>query len=393
MRRVYADHAATTPVHTAVAAAMLRVLEQDWGNPSSVHSYGRAARKHLEAAREQVAGLIGARPAEVFFTSGGTEADNWAIRGTVRAHGRGGKHIITAATEHHAVLDACAQLEREGFAVTRLPVQPDTGLVEREALLAALRPDTALVSIMVANNEIGTVQDIAGLAAAVKERNPDVVFHTDAVQAAGSLPLDVSTLGVDLLTLSAHKLYGPKGVGALWVRRGAGLAPLLYGGGQERSQRPGTENIAGIVGFGQAAELAVQEQAARAAHARSLRDRFLRGVLERIPGVRLNGPDPFQHPGQRHPGNVNLSFPGVEGETLLLRLDMKGIAVSSGSACASGSVEPSHVLLAIGVPRSVAAGSIRVTFGQANSEVDVDYMLQHLPTIVSQLRALAAGQD
>lgn len=389
MRKVYADHAATTRVHPAVAAEMARFLTEEFGNPSSIHAFGRAARKGLEQARQRVASLIGARPAEIFFTSGGTEADNWALRGTAYAGRARGNHIITTAVEHHAVLDCCQTLEKEGFAVTYLPVEPGTGLVRPEDLLAALRPETILVSIMYANNEVGTVMPVAELCRLVKERDSRIVFHTDAVQAAGIMPLDVAGLGVDLMTLSAHKIYGPKGVGALYLRKGFRFQPTLFGGGQERKMRPGTENAPGIVGFGQAAELALREREERAAHARILRDRFLRGVRERVAGVRVNGPDPLTDGGRRHPGNANLTFDYVEGEALLLRLDMKGIACSSGSACTSGSLEPSHVILAIGVPPEAASGSVRFSFGAENTEADIDYLLDVLPEQVEALRRIS----
>lgn len=392
VRKVYADHAATTRVHPAVAEVMARVLTEDFGNPSSVHAFGRTARKHVEWAREQVARLIGARPSEIFFTSGGTEADNWALRGAMEAARGRGRHLITTAIEHHAVLDCARQLEREGWEVTVLPVEPVTGFVRAEDLVSALRPDTVLVSVMLANNEIGTVQDIAGLVAAVKAARPDVVFHTDAVQAAGQIPVDVGALGVDLLTLSAHKIYGPKGVGALYVRKGVPFSPMLYGGGQERGHRPGTENAAGIAGFGKAAELARLELEARAEHARQLRDRFVAGVLERIPGTHVNGPDPATQAARRTPGNASVSFEGVEAETLLMRLDMEGIACSAGSACTAGSVEPSHVLKAIGLPRARAAGTLRFSFGQDNTPDDVDYMLEVLSGVVEAIRGIPVAE-
>ena len=385
MRRVYADCQATTPLRPEVMAAMRAALEDHWGNPSSVHAYGRAARRLVETAREQVAVLIGAQPTEIFFTSGGTEANNWALRAAAHASRSRGRHIITAATEHPSVLDTCAHLEEEGFRVTYLPVEPGTGFVRPDVLEDALTDETTVVSVMYVNNEVGTVQDIPALVGAVKARRPEAVFHTDGVQAAGIIPVDVHALGVDLMTLSAHKIHGPKGVGALWVRRGFPFGPLLYGGGQERRMRAGTENVVGIVGFGAAAALAQLEREARANHMRRLRDRFVRLVRERIPSARLNGPDTFAQGERRHPGNANFTFPGMPGEALLMRLDMKGIAVSSGSACSSGVVEPSHVLLALGVPREEAGSSLRISFGAANTEEDVDYVAEELAAIAAEL--------
>lgn len=389
MRKVYCDHAATTRCHPEVAKLMYEYLVNEFGNPSSVHAFGRRARKGVEEARQQVADLIGARHQEIFFTSGGTEADNWALKGTLAANRGKGKHIILTPFEHHAVLDQAEALEREGFDVTLLPLEPGTGLVTEEALLQAMRPDTVLISIMYANNEIGTVQDIRGLCAAAKGRDPGVVFHTDAVQAAGMIPIDVEEMGVDLMTISSHKIYGPKGIGALYVRQGFRFLPVQVGGGQERKMRSGTENVPGIIGFGKAAALARQEFDARVEHARRMRDRFLEGVLA-TPGVQLNGIDPFQEPHRRHPGNANVSAEGVEGEALLLRLDMAGIAASSGSACTSGSLEPSHVLRAVGCPRELAGSSLRFSFGQENDEEDVDYVIAEYRRSVAYLRELAA---
>jgi cysteine desulfurase len=389
MRRVYCDHSATTPVHPEVAQAMLHYLTEEFGNPSSIHSFGRRVRKGVEDARQQVADLIGARPVEIFFTSGGTEADNWAIRGAAHANRARGNHIITTAFEHHAVLDLCQAMEKEGFAVTYLPVEPETGFVREADLVAAIRPETTVISIMYVNNEIGTIQDIQALCAAAKAVNPKVIFHTDAVQAAGVVPIDVKELGVDLMTLSAHKIYGPKGVGALYVKKGFRFQPLVIGGGQERKMRSGTENAAGIAGFGKAAELAKAELAQRTAHQRSLRDRFVAQMLARLEGIRLNGPDPKRYPGRRHPGNANFSVRHVEGEAMLLRLDMHGVACSAGSACTSGSLEPSHVLLAVGVPHEDASSSLRFTFGQANQADDVDFAVEQLVKTVEFLRSLA----
>ncbi len=385
MRRVYLDHAATTPVHPDVAAAMQRALAEGWGNPSSAHAFGREARRLVEDAREEVAALIGARPQEVVFTSGGTEADNLAILGVARlAREKGrGDHVVTSLVEHHAVLHACEYLEkREGFRVTYLPVDGH-GMVDPDDLRRALTDRTVLVSVMLANNEVGTIQPVRELAAIARERG--VPFHTDAVQAAGQIPVDVGELGVDLLSLSAHKIYGPKGVGALYVRRGLRLEPLLHGGGQERRLRPGTENVPGIVGLGAAARLARAELPRLGERVAALRERLIAGVLDRIPDARLNG-----HPERRLPGNANVSVRYVEGEAILLNLDLKGVAASSGSACAAGSTEPSHVLVAMGLPEHEARGALRFSLGRENTEADVDYVLEVLPPIVERLRRMAA---
>lgn len=388
MRRVYCDHSATTRCHPEVAKLVYEYLVNEFGNPSSIHAYGRRARKGVEEARQQVADLIGARATELFFTSGGTEADNWAFRGTVYASRQRGNHIVLTPFEHHAVLDQAEALRKEGFEVTYLDLEPETGIVTVEALEAAIRPETVLVSIMYVNNEIGTIQDIKALCAAAKAKNPGVVFHTDAVQAAGTIPIDVKDLGVDLMTVSSHKVYGPKGVGALYVKKGFKFLPLQVGGGQERKMRSGTENVPGIIGFGKAAELAKAQLPERAAHARQMRDRFLKGVLA-LDGVRLNGIDPFERPERRHPGNANVSVTHIEGEAMLLRLDMVGIAASSGSACTSGSLEPSHVLTAVGCSRDVAQGSLRFSFGQENTGDDVDYVIDEFAKSVAFLRKLA----
>jgi cysteine desulfurase len=385
---VYCDHSATTRCHPDVAAVIYEYLVNEFGNPSSIHAFGRRSRKGVEEARAQVADLIGARATEIFFTSGGTEADNWALRGTLYANRARGNHVILTPFEHHAVLDQAEALAREGFEVTLLDLEHGTGLVAPEALVSAIRPDTVLISIMFVNNEIGTIQDIKALCAAAKAANPAVVFHTDAVQAAGSVPVDVKDLGVDLMTVSGHKIYGPKGIGALYVRKGFRFQPLQIGGGQERKMRSGTENVPGIVGFGKAAELAKRELSSRAEHARRVRDRFLTGVLA-LSGVRLNGIDPFVDPARRHPGNANVSVAHIEGEAMLLRLDMAGIAASSGSACTSGSLEPSHVLMAVGCSREVAQGSLRFSFGQENTIEDADYVAAEFAKSVAFLRQLA----
>jgi cysteine desulfurase len=383
MRRVYLDHAATTPLHPAVVEAMLPYLRERFGNASSVHAWGREAREAVEAAREQVARLIGAQPDEITFTSGATESDNLAILGVAREQreARGRDHVITSAIEHHAVLHACEALQHEGFTVTVLSVD-HYGLVDPDDLRRAITPRTALVTIMYANNEVGTIEPVTEIGRLCREAG--VLFHTDAVQAAGHIPCRVDQLYCDLLSLTAHKMYGPMGTGALYVRRGVRLRPLQYGGGHEFGRRPGTENVAGIVGLGKAAELAAAEMAAEAERQRALRDRFIAQVFEQISDVRLNG-----HPVKRLPNNINLSFAGVEGESLLLNLDLAGIACSTGSACSSGTTEPSHVLQALGVPYEVIRGSLRFTLGRDTTADDLDYTLETLVEVVGRLRALS----
>ena len=381
MRKVYLDHSATTPVRPEVAELVLRYMTDTFGNPSSVHGFGREARKGVEEARERVASLINADPREIVFTSGGTEADNLAIKGVALANRKKGRHIITSAIEHHAVLHTCEFLEKEGYEVTVLGVDSE-GLVSPEDLRAAIRDDTVLVSIMMANNEVGAIQPIKELAAIARERG--VYFHTDAVQAVGQVKVDVEELGVDLLSLSGHKIYGPKGVGALYVRRGTKIKPIAHGGGHERRMRAGTENVPGIVGLGLAAKLAQEELEDRRRHLLKLRDKLIEGILDRVEDVRLNGPRE-----ERLPNNVNISFAYVEGESILLNLDLQGIAASSGSACTSGSLEPSHVLLAMGIPHELAHGSVRMSLGTGNSEEDIDYVLEVLPSIIERLRSMS----
>ena len=380
MRRIYLDHAATTPVHPEVIAAMLPYFHKNFGNPSSVHSFGRDARQAVDEAREKVAKAIGADVREIVFTSGGTEADNIAIQGIVLAKGDKGKHIITSAIEHHAVIDTCGFLETQGFEVTYLPVD-EHGLVTPSDVLAAIRPDTILITIMHANNEMGTIQPIAEIGQIAKAHG--ITFHTDAVQSIGSIPVDVNELNVDLLSLSAHKFYGPKGVGVLYIRKGTKIKPVTHGGGQERKYRPGTENHVSIVGLGKAIEMATTDLAEKQSKTRALRDKLIAGLLT-IPEVKLNG-----HPEQRLSGNVNVSIRYVEGESLILSLDMKGVAVSSGSACTSGSLDPSHVLLAMGLNHEEAHGSLRLTLGQDNTEEEVDYVLSVMPEIVERLRKMS----
>ncbi len=380
MRSVYMDHAATTPVHPEVIAAMLPYFHPNYGNASSVHGFGRKARIAVDHAREVVAKAIGADPKEIYFTSGGTESDNIAILGVARALAEKGKHIITSGVEHHAVLDTCEFLQTQGYEVTYLPVD-QYGMINPADVEQAIRPDTILITIMHANNEMGTIQPLAKIGAIAKAKG--VLLHTDAVQSMGSIPVNVDELNVNLLSFSAHKIYGPKGVGVLYVRRGTRVKPIQFGGGQERKLRPGTENVTGIVGLGKAVELAVLEMDARVTHLNKLRDKLVAG-LTAIPDVSLNG-----HPTERLPGNVNISVKYIEGESLILSLDMKGIAVSSGSACTSGSLEPSHVLLCMGLDHMHAHGSLRLTLGRDNSEADVDYVLEVFPEIVDRLRSMS----
>lgn len=381
MKRIYMDNAATTRVTEPVFEAMRPYFCEIFGNPSSVHAFGREARKAVEQARRQVAAALGAQAGEIYFTGSGTEADNWALRGAAYAQKARGRHIITTQIEHHAVLHAAEQLEKEGFEVTYLPVDGD-GVVSLEALEKALRPDTTLVSIMAANNEIGAIQPIRE--AAKLARAHGALFHTDAVQAIGCVPIDVKADGIDLLSLSGHKFHAPKGVGALYIRTGVKLQRLIYGGAQEKTQRGGTENVASIVGMGKAIELAMESMESRNAYVSGLRDRLIEGILRRIPETRLNG-----HRTRRLSGNVNVSIRYIEGEALLLSLDMKGIAGSSGSACTSGSLDPSHVLLAIGLPHEIAHGSLRLSLSEENTAEEVDYTIDALVEIVERLRAMS----
>lgn len=383
--RIYLDHAATTPVDPRVIEAMLPYWTTYWGNPSSIYEEAQAARKGLDGARETVARVLGARPAEVTFTGGGSEADNLAVRGAALAARRRGDHIVTSQIEHHAVLHTVQQLEHEGFQATYLPVDGD-GFVDLAALEQAITPGTTVVSIMLANNEVGTIQPIAEIVRIVRARNPKTIVHTDAVQAAGALDLDVNRLGVDLVSLAAHKVYGPKGVGALYVRARTPLQPLILGGGQERDRRAGTENVAGAVGFATALRLAYDEFDARNAQSRALRDQLLQEIPARIPGSRVTGPLDLA---RRLSNNASFCFQFVEGEAVLLALDMNGIAASSGSACTSGSLEPSHVLTAMGVPLEVARSSLRLSVGTDNNDAQIDRVLDVLPRFVERLRALS----
>ena len=385
-RIIYVDYAGTTPLDPRVLDSMLPYLTQHFGNPSSIHSIGQEAKKALDEAREKIARILGCRSSEVVFTSGGTESDNAALRGIAEALRQTGNHIITSSIEHHAILHTCHFLESTGFEVTYLPVD-EFGRIEPDQVQQAITDRTIMVSIMLASNEIGTIEPIPQISRAVKERAQSlertIIMHTDAVQAAGFLDLNVQRLSVDMLSLSAHKFHGPKGVGLLYIRRNTPWLPLQLGGGQERERRSGTENIAAIVGMAKALELAVAEEAEVKAHCAQLRDRIIEGIRQTIPDAHLNG-----HPTERLPNNVNFSFEQVEGEPILLGLDMAGIAASSGSACSSGSLEPSHVLLALGQPADLARGSLRLTLGKDNTEEEVDYVLSVLKDLVHRLRQM-----
>lgn len=373
------DHSSTTAVDPAVTEAMLPYFSDKFGNPSSIYNIGRQAKRAIEEARQKVADLIGAKKEEIIFTSSGTESDNLAIKGIAFKNRKKGDHIITSSIEHHAVLHVCKYLESQGFKVTYLPVNKD-GIVNPADVEKAITPQTILITIMHANNEIGTLQPIEEIGKIAREKN--VPFHTDAVQTAGKLPLDVETLGVSLLSMSAHKMYGPKGVGALYLRKGTFIEPLFHGGGHERNLRSSTENVPGIVGFGKAAELAKQRFPEEAKLA-DLRDRLIKGILD-IKDSYLNG-----HPAKRLPNNANFRFSYIEGESMILNLDMKGVAASTGSACSSTSLEPSHVLMAIGLKPEEAHGSLRLTLGRENTQEDVDYVVSILPEIVNKLRMIS----
>lgn len=383
---IYLDHSATTPVRAEVLEAMLPHFSLGFGNPSSIYTIGQEARKAVDDAREQAARVLGARMSEIVFTSGGTESDNAALKGAAFALRHTGNHIITTAIEHHAVLHTCHQLEQFGFDVTYIPVD-EYGIVDPQTIARAVTDETVLVSVMMANNEIGTIQPVAEIARIVKteaqRRNRTIVMHTDAVQAAGFLDINVRALGVDLMSLSAHKIYGPKGVGLLYVKRGTPFEAQNAGGGQERQRRSGTENVPGIVGMSEALRLAASEREQVAANCLRLRDKLIGGIFDSIDRVHLNG-----HPTQRLPNNVNISFEDIEGEPVLLGLDFAGVCASSGSACSSASLEPSHVLLAIRRSPELAQGSLRITLGRDNTDEDVDYLLAVLPEIVGKLRAM-----
>ena len=380
-RTIYMDHSATTFVKPEVLEAKIPYFTEQFGNPSSIYGIARDSKKAIDVARLQTAKALGADPDEIYFTSGGSESDNWAIKGVALANRKRGNHIITTQIEHHAVLHTCRFLEKEGFEVTYLPVD-QYGLVNPVDLEKAITDKTILISVMYANNEIGTIEPVVELGAIARKHK--VYFHTDAVQAIGNVPMDVKGQNIDLLSLSAHKFYGPKGVGALYIRKGVRIENLIHGGGQERKRRAGTENIAGIVGLGKAIELATADIPGHNEKIRAMRDRLIKGVLEKIPNSRLNGP-----PEKRLPGNFNVSFEFIEGESMLLWLDDAGVCASTGSACTSGSLEPSHVLLATGLPVELSHGSLRLTLGDANREEDVDFVLDILPKVVQKLRDMS----
>lgn len=380
-QRIYLDYSATTPVKQEVLNEMLPYFTEKFGNPSSIHSFGREAKQAVDVARDRIAKAIGAKQEEIFFTGGGSEADNWAIKGIVYANKGKGNHIITTKIEHHAVLHTCEYLEKNGFEVTYLDVD-QYGMIDIDQLKNAITDKTILITLMFANNEIGTIQPIKEIGALAKERK--VYFHTDAVQAFGNVNINVNDLNIDLMSISAHKIYGPKGVGALYIRKGVKINALLHGGAQERRRRAGTENLPGIVGFGKAAELAMQNLDTHIFHTASLRDRLVKGILDKVDFVKVNG-----HPIHRLPGNVNFAFEFIEGESLLLSLDMLGISGSSGSACTSGSLDPSHVLMAIGLTHEIAHGSLRLSIGDFTKEDDIDYVINELPKIVDRLRQMS----
>ena len=380
--KVYLDNAATTMVRQEVVDAMIPAFTTYYGNPSSLHEYAREAEQLLDSARKDVASVIGAKPDEIVFTGGGSESDNMALRGAVAANKKKGKHVITSAVEHHAVLYTLQAMEREGIIeLTILPVD-EYALVSVESVKNALRDDTVLVSIMFANNEVGTINPIAEIGKVCREKG--VLFHTDAVQATGHVPIDVVKMNIDLLSISAHKFHGPKGVGVLYIRKGVRIPSLIIGGGQEKKRRAGTENVPGIVGLSTALKLANEHMAENAVRVGALRDKLLKGIAERIPDVKLNG-----HPTLRLPNNVNYSIRYIEGESILLMLDINGIAASSGSACTSGSLDPSHVLLAMGLPHEIAHGSLRLTLSEFTTEEEIDYVLALLPQIIQRLRDMS----
>ncbi len=381
MKQIYMDHGATTPVDPLVVDAMLPYFTEKFGNASSLHSFGQEATSALEQSRQQVAASIGAKPEEIIFTSGGTESDNLAIKGIAYRNSGKGKHIITSTIEHPAILNTCAYLEKEGFDVTYVPADSD-GIIDMDELKKAIRDDTILISVMHANNEIGTIQPISDISKLAKEKS--IYLHTDAVQSFGKIAVNVNELGVDMLSMSSHKIYGPKGVGALYVRKGTLLQALAHGGSHERSMRAGTENISGIVGFAKAVALADERLVDDEKHMTQLRDSLIGKVMDSIDDVELSG-----HPTNRLPNNVNLRFSFIEGESMLLFLDMKGIAISTGSACSSKSLEPSHVLTAIGLRPEDSHGSLRITLGKDNTQEEVDYVVDALVEVVGRLRAMS----
>jgi cysteine desulfurase len=378
---IYLDHASTTPADPEVVAAMLPWHSEQFGNPSTVYSLGLTSASAVQEARQTIAQSIGAEADEIYFTSGGTEADNWAILGTADAQQKKGRHLVTSTIEHHAVLESMEYLEKRGYEITRVPVG-SSGLVDPDDVRRAIRPNTILVSIMHANNEVGTIEPIAEIGKITREAG--VLFHTDAVQSAGKLPLDVTDLGVDMLSVSAHKLYGPKGIGLMYLRKRTRVSPLFHGGGQERGRRAGTTNVPGVIGMAKAFELARAHMAEDAVRETELRDRLWKGLSDNIQAIYLNGD--MQH---RLPNNLNVRLDGIEGESMILMLDMEGICVSSGSACTTGSLEPSHVLLGLGIPAEHAHGSLRVTLGRGTTAEDIDHFVNVFPPIVARLREMS----
>lgn len=379
--RIYLDNAATTKTSQEVVDAMLPYFTENYGNASSIYEVGQRSKEAITTAREDIAKVLGAKTEEIYFTAGGSEADNWALKAAFEAYSKKGNHIITTKIEHHAILHTCEYLEKKGAEITYLDVD-ENGLVNLDELQKAIRPETILISIMFANNEIGTIEPVKEIGMIAKEHG--VLFHTDAVQAFGQVPIDVDEMNIDMLSSSAHKINGPKGIGFLYIRKGVKIRSFVHGGAQERKRRAGTENVPGIVGYGVAAKRAAETMEVRTAKERELRDYFIDRVLKEIPYVKLNGA-----PVKRLPNNINLSFRFVEGESLLIMLDMKGIAASSGSACTSGSLDPSHVLLAIGLPHEIAHGSLRLTLGEDTTKEDLDYTLEQLKEIIGKLRDLS----
>lgn len=380
-RFIYLDHAATTAARPEVVDAMLPYFTENFGNPSSIYTFSQKNKSVITECRDKIAGTLGAKSNEIYFTAGGTESDNWAIKATAEAYKAKGKHIITTKIEHHAVLHTAQYLEKEGFEVTYLDVD-ENGVVKLDQLRAAIRQDTILISVMFANNEIGTLQPIKEIGEIAKENN--IIFHTDAVQAYGQVPIDVDEYHIDMLSASGHKLNGPKGIGFLYIRKGLKLRQFIHGGGQERSRRAGTENVTGIVGLSKAVEIAFATMEERARKETEMRDYLIERLLSEIPYSRLNG-----HRTGRLPNNVNISFQFIEGESMLIMLDMKGICASSGSACTSGSLDPSHVLLAIGLPHEIAHGSLRMTIGEENTMEEMDYVIENIKEIVTKLRSMS----
>lgn len=379
--KIYLDNAATTRTAQEVVDAMIPYFTENYGNPSSIYELGQRSKEAITTAREQIAEVIGAKPEEIYFTAGGSEADNWALKAACEAYEKKGKHIITTKIEHHAILHTCEYLEKKGVEVTYLDVD-ENGLVDLDALQKAIRPDTILISIMFANNEIGTIEPVKEIGMIAKEHG--ILFLTDAVQAFGQVPIDVDDMHIDMLSSSAHKINGPKGIGFLYIRKGVKIRSFVHGGAQERKRRAGTENVPAIVGYGVAAKRAADTMEERTARERQLRDDFIKRVEKEIPYVKLNG-----HPDKRLPNNINFSFRFIEGESLLIMLDMKGIAGSSGSACTSGSLDPSHVLLAIGLPHEIAHGSLRLSLGEDTTKEDLDYTLEQIKEIIQKLRDLS----